>query len=155
MLKKRFASSIGLCFNLINTEINKNSNFINFFYIMRFCKVYRFQNFVPNLVMTYKSSKIDLKPDNENVFVHYDRWKDVVTREFPVRLFPRIPDAGSFPQADHSNVRQNVPEASQAIWFGSRLTDKRKSFAVVQLAHPALIYRLVNRARVWILRFKI
>lgn len=108
--------------------------------------------------MSYKSSKIDLKPDNENVFAlsaHCDRWKDVVTRAFPARLFPRIPDAGSFPQADHSNVRQNVPEASQAIWFGSRLTDKRKSFAVVQLAHPAFIYRLVNRTRVRILRLKI
>lgn len=54
---------------------------------------------------------------------------------FRFGVFSRIPDAGSFPQADHSNVRQNVPEASQAIWFGSRLADERKSFAMAQLAH--------------------
>lgn len=77
---------------------------------------------------------------------HCDRRRGGVARAFPVRVFPRIPDAGSFPQADHSNVRQNVPEASHAIWFGSRLADGRKSFAVVQLAHD-LIYRLANRSR--------
>lgn len=49
---------------------------------------------------------------------------------------------------DRGNVRQNVPEASQAIWFGSRLADERKSFAAVSSLHAAaLIYRLANRIR--------
>lgn len=53
---------------------------------------------------------------------------------------------------DRSNVRQNVPEASQAIWFGSRLADERKSFAAVRPAHAALIYRLANRIHARVLR---
>jgi len=58
------------------------------------------------------------------------------------RIFSRIPDAGWFPQADHSNVGQTVPEASQAIWFGSRLVDERKSFAAIRSLRVILIYRV-------------
>jgi len=140
--KKKFASSTGLCFNFINIKINNKSNFTDFLYITRlFIQVL---SFVTNLA-TYKSSKIDLKRTCL-LSTHCDRWK-VSRVALPVRVFSRIPDTGSFPQAVRSNMRQNVPEASQAIWFGSRLADERKSFAVAQLAH-ALIYRFANGTRV-------
>lgn len=104
-------------------------------------KIQRLQKITKSIV-TYvdRLIKIDVTVREYTCTLRTQRWSQENDVARASRIFSRIPDAGWFPQADHTNVGQTVPEASQAIWFGSRLVDERKSFAAIRSLRVILIY---------------